>query len=170
VIFFGVVSSQTEKALELFLERAQAEAFIAEVEQDEPETAALLRVEPVDAAARVSAQARPQAPRTFLTPYPAREEKVEAKRELTCGDATRDVVERDARPIECRHEADEVHVGRTKPLILFAGREDAEIDQLADILKRRRDELGELLFGERGHERDSMLPRSGLPDLIVTAP
>jgi hypothetical protein len=48
VIFFGVVSSQTEKALELFLERERAEAFIAEVEQDEPETAALLRVEPVE--------------------------------------------------------------------------------------------------------------------------
>jgi hypothetical protein len=34
--------------LELFLERERAEEFIAEVEQDEPETAALLRVEPVE--------------------------------------------------------------------------------------------------------------------------
>jgi hypothetical protein len=48
MLFFGVVSSQTEKALELFLERERAEAFIAEVEKDEPETAALLRVEPVE--------------------------------------------------------------------------------------------------------------------------
>lgn len=45
---FGVVSSQTETALELFLEREQAAAFIAEVEKDERETAAGLRVEPVD--------------------------------------------------------------------------------------------------------------------------
>ena len=42
--FYGVVSSQTETALELFLEREQAEAFIAEVDPDEPETAALLSV------------------------------------------------------------------------------------------------------------------------------
>jgi hypothetical protein len=46
--FYAVVSAQTETALELFLEREQAEAFIAEVEADEPETAAGLRVEPVE--------------------------------------------------------------------------------------------------------------------------
>lgn len=46
--FYGVGSSQTETALELFLEREQAEAFIAEVEADEPETAAGLTVEPVE--------------------------------------------------------------------------------------------------------------------------
>jgi hypothetical protein len=34
--------------LELFPEQEQAEAFIAEVEADEPETAALLRVEPIE--------------------------------------------------------------------------------------------------------------------------
>ena len=44
MILFGVVSSQTEDARELFLEREQAEAFIAEVEQDDPETAAEQRV------------------------------------------------------------------------------------------------------------------------------
>jgi hypothetical protein len=33
---------------ELFLDREQAEAFIAEVEQDEPETAALLSVVAVE--------------------------------------------------------------------------------------------------------------------------
>jgi hypothetical protein len=32
VLFFGVVSSETDTALELFLERKRAEAFIAEVE------------------------------------------------------------------------------------------------------------------------------------------
>jgi hypothetical protein len=32
MLFHGVVSSQTEMALELFLERKRAEAFIAEVE------------------------------------------------------------------------------------------------------------------------------------------
>jgi hypothetical protein len=44
----GVVSGQTESTLELFLEREQAEALIAEVAQDEPETAADLRVEAVE--------------------------------------------------------------------------------------------------------------------------
>jgi Tic22-like family len=43
-----VISAQTEKAIELFLERERAEAFIAEIEQDEPRLAALLRVEPVE--------------------------------------------------------------------------------------------------------------------------
>jgi hypothetical protein len=38
LIFFGVVSSQTEVAFELFLEREQAEEFVAEVDADEPET------------------------------------------------------------------------------------------------------------------------------------
>jgi hypothetical protein len=48
MLVFGVVSSQTDTALELFLEPVLAEAFIAEVEGDEPDTAALLRVEPVE--------------------------------------------------------------------------------------------------------------------------
>lgn len=48
MLFHGVVSAQTEEALELFLDREQAEAFITEVEQDEPETAAKLRVEAVE--------------------------------------------------------------------------------------------------------------------------
>jgi hypothetical protein len=33
MLFFGVVSSLSETAFELFLEREQAEAFIAEVER-----------------------------------------------------------------------------------------------------------------------------------------
>jgi hypothetical protein len=45
---YGVVSSETETALELFLEREQPEAFVAEVEADEPETAAGGRIEPVE--------------------------------------------------------------------------------------------------------------------------
>jgi len=44
VVVYGVVSAETEQAVELFPDREQAEAFIAEVEQDEPETAALLSV------------------------------------------------------------------------------------------------------------------------------
>jgi hypothetical protein len=51
---FGVVSSLSETAFELFLERERAEAFIAEVEDDEPETAALLRVELVELALVIS--------------------------------------------------------------------------------------------------------------------
>jgi hypothetical protein len=48
VLVYGVVSSQTEKAIELLPTREQAEAFIAEVEADEPELAALLRVEAIE--------------------------------------------------------------------------------------------------------------------------
>jgi hypothetical protein len=48
VVFYGVVSTNTEAVVEFFLEREQAEAFIAEVKDDEPETAALLSVEPVE--------------------------------------------------------------------------------------------------------------------------
>jgi len=44
VTFYGVLSANTEQAVDLFRDREQAEAFIAEVEQDEPETAALLSV------------------------------------------------------------------------------------------------------------------------------
>jgi hypothetical protein len=44
VLVYGVISANTGQAVELFRDREQAEAFIAEVEQDEPETAALLSV------------------------------------------------------------------------------------------------------------------------------
>jgi hypothetical protein len=44
VLVYGVVSANTGQAVELFPDREQAEAFIAEVEQDEPDTAALLSV------------------------------------------------------------------------------------------------------------------------------
>jgi hypothetical protein len=48
MLFFGVVSEQTEVAFEFFLEQERAEAFVAEVEADEPEPAALLRVEAIE--------------------------------------------------------------------------------------------------------------------------
>lgn len=48
MILFGVISSLTEKAVEIFLDHERAEAFIAEVEEDEPAAAALLRVEPIE--------------------------------------------------------------------------------------------------------------------------
>jgi hypothetical protein len=51
LLVYGVVSAETEQVVELFRDREQAEAFIAEVEQDEPETVALLRVEPVEVGA-----------------------------------------------------------------------------------------------------------------------
>ena len=47
MLVYGVVGKLTEKAVELFVMRERAEAFLADVERDEPETAALLRVEPV---------------------------------------------------------------------------------------------------------------------------
>jgi hypothetical protein len=43
-----------------FLERGQADAFIAEIEQDEPETAVGLRVEPVELNAEECSDKRPR--------------------------------------------------------------------------------------------------------------
>jgi len=45
VLFYGVVSAQTEKVVEFFLEREAAEAMIGEVREDEPLLAEELRVE-----------------------------------------------------------------------------------------------------------------------------
>jgi hypothetical protein len=42
VIFYGVVSAETEKVIEFFLDREEADGFISEVE---PDTAARLRIE-----------------------------------------------------------------------------------------------------------------------------
>jgi hypothetical protein len=47
VLVYGVVSSRTEQAVELLPTREEAEAFTAEVEQDEADLAALLRVEEI---------------------------------------------------------------------------------------------------------------------------
>jgi hypothetical protein len=48
VLFYGVVSAQTEKVVEFFLEREAAEAMIDEVREDEPLLAQDLRVEAVE--------------------------------------------------------------------------------------------------------------------------
>jgi hypothetical protein len=48
VLVFGVISAMTEKSVDLLLTREEAEAFITEVEGDEPELAALLRVEAIE--------------------------------------------------------------------------------------------------------------------------
>jgi hypothetical protein len=48
MVFYGVVSAETERVIEFFLAPEEAEGFIAEVEGDEPETAAWLRVESVE--------------------------------------------------------------------------------------------------------------------------
>jgi hypothetical protein len=47
VLFFGVVSAQTEKVVEYFLEREAAEAMIREVCEDDPDLGALLRLEAI---------------------------------------------------------------------------------------------------------------------------
>jgi hypothetical protein len=47
VLFYGVVSAQTEKVVEFFLDEA-AEAMIGEVREDEPALAEELRVEAVE--------------------------------------------------------------------------------------------------------------------------
>ena len=48
MLFYGVVSAQTEKVLEFFLEREAAEAMIGEVREDEPLLAEELRVEAIE--------------------------------------------------------------------------------------------------------------------------
>jgi hypothetical protein len=45
---YGVVSSETEETLELFVRREDAEAFVDEVRGDEPDLADLLHVEPIE--------------------------------------------------------------------------------------------------------------------------
>ena len=46
--FYGVVSTQTERVVEFFLEQEAAEAMIGEVREDEPELAEELRVEAIE--------------------------------------------------------------------------------------------------------------------------
>ena len=46
--FYGVVSEQDVETVEIFAERADAERFVAEVEDDDPDLAALLRVEELE--------------------------------------------------------------------------------------------------------------------------
>jgi hypothetical protein len=48
VLMYGVVSSQIEKTIDLFATRREAEAFIAEVEADEPDLTDLLSVEEIE--------------------------------------------------------------------------------------------------------------------------
>jgi uncharacterized protein with GYD domain len=48
VVFYGVVDSDGESVIEFFATRGEAEAFIAEVESDEPEMAATFRIEAVE--------------------------------------------------------------------------------------------------------------------------
>ena len=48
MLFYGVVSAQTEKVVEFFLEREAAEEMIREVREDEPVLAEDLRVEAIE--------------------------------------------------------------------------------------------------------------------------
>ncbi len=48
VLFYGVVSAQTEAVVEFFVERDAAEAMIREVRKDEPVLAEELRVEAIE--------------------------------------------------------------------------------------------------------------------------
>jgi hypothetical protein len=48
LLVYGVVSTPTEEALELFIRREDAERFVTEVRDDEPELADLLRVERIE--------------------------------------------------------------------------------------------------------------------------
>jgi hypothetical protein len=46
VLVYAVVSAETEKAVELFVRREDAERFLEEVRGDDPKLAELLRLEP----------------------------------------------------------------------------------------------------------------------------
>jgi hypothetical protein len=48
VLFYGVVSAQTEKVVEFFLERKAAEAMMRKVREDELVLAGDLRVEAIE--------------------------------------------------------------------------------------------------------------------------
>ena len=48
MLVFAVVSAKTEKAVELFLRREDAERFLDEVRQDEPALAHSLRLERIE--------------------------------------------------------------------------------------------------------------------------
>ena len=48
LLFYGVVSAQTEKVVKFFLEREAAEAMIGEVREDEPGLRQDLRVESIE--------------------------------------------------------------------------------------------------------------------------
>jgi Tic22-like family len=48
VLVYAIVSEETEKAVELFVRREDAEAFLDDVRGDDEELAAPLRVEPVE--------------------------------------------------------------------------------------------------------------------------
>jgi hypothetical protein len=48
MLFCGVVSAQTEKVVEFFLERKEAEAMMRKVREDEPVLAEDLRVEAIE--------------------------------------------------------------------------------------------------------------------------
>jgi hypothetical protein len=64
----GVVSAQTEKVVEFFLEREAAETMIGEVREDEPMLAEDLRVEAIELGLSAPARA------SFLTLLPAQTE------------------------------------------------------------------------------------------------
>ncbi len=47
MLVYAVVSPKTEKAVDMFVRREDAEAFLADVRADDPELADRLRLEPV---------------------------------------------------------------------------------------------------------------------------
>jgi hypothetical protein len=48
VLFYAVVSSSTEEAVELFTTREEAEAIVQAWDRDEPEQAGTLRIEMIE--------------------------------------------------------------------------------------------------------------------------
>ena len=48
MLVYAVVSARTEKAVELFSRREDAEAMVRDVLEDDPELADVLRLEPIE--------------------------------------------------------------------------------------------------------------------------
>ncbi len=48
MLVYAVVSAETEKAVDTFVRREDAERFLADVQRDDPELADRLRLEPVE--------------------------------------------------------------------------------------------------------------------------
>src|SRR5687767_4317232 len=79
-------------------------------------------------------------------------EESHRERQLARLDAARHVLKRDPGLLEREHEPDDVYAGGAE-LPVLVRLEQAELHEPAHVLERTRDELGQLLRGDRGHAR-----------------
>jgi hypothetical protein len=72
------------------------------------------------------------------------------KRQISCGHAAGDILQRDSGLFERGHQADDVHVcGRQEPVVKSP--EDAKLNQPMHIVERARGKLGDLPLRDPGH-------------------